>query len=274
MGTDNNKILINPEEFLRKVFSSSILITITKEDINNLLLKHIKGGNDLTNKKNLEINNYTYSKIVDDIISFKYLELSNNKLRKKKEEDFEDKKIIKSFLEGLFPFINYNNSTNCLIFKLLMCPFILKSTMLFDEKCEILYEYIKCVNFNEKDVNLLNEDIKYTSFCETFKNYLEIILSGYTKVLSESLDSDNYEKLKEQFNENLINLFNPKNIIEYYTKIIEDLNDAKDSKKDENSENEKVNLFSFKQLCEKNPQIIDYFNLRDDFIKFAINKRK
>ena len=55
MGTDNNKILINPEEFLRKVFSSSILITLTKEDINNLLLKHIKGGNDLTNKKNLEI---------------------------------------------------------------------------------------------------------------------------------------------------------------------------------------------------------------------------
>ena len=154
-----------------------------------------------------------------------------------------------------------------------MCPFILKSTMLFDEKCEILYEYIKCVNFNEKDVNL-NEDIKYNSFCETFKNYLEIILSGYTKVLSETLDSDNYEKLKEQFNENLINLFNPKNIIEYYTKIIDDLNDVKDSKKDENSENEKVNLFSFKQLCEKNPQIIDYFNLRDDFIKFAINKRK
>ena len=276
MGTDNNKILINPEEFLRKVFSSSILITLTKEDINNLLLKHIKGGNDLTNKKNLEINDYTYSKIVDDIISFNYLELSNDKLRKKKEEDFEDKKIIKSFLEGLFPFINYNNSTNCLIFKLLMCPFTLKDTMLIEERVKILFECIKCVNYSNKDVNLLDKDMTYNRFCETFSVYLAIILSGFTKVLKESLNEkdDEFNYLKDGFIENLKIWFNPENIKDYYMKIINDLVEKIENSKNFNSlDNSMVNFELFKDLCEKNPQIIDYFKLRDDFIEFASNKK-
>ena len=267
---------LTPEEYLREVFSTKCLITLTKQDIDNLLFKHIHGGNDLKNKSNLKIDNETYLEIVDDIIHLKYLKSQKDKYREALGKDFKDQNVVKNFLEGIFPLFNFNETTNCLIFKLLMCPFTLKDTMLVEEREKILFECIKCVNYSNKEVNLLEKDMTYNRFCETFSVYLAIILSGFTKVLKESLNEKDTEQnfLKDGFVENLKNWFNPENIKNYYMKIINDLVKQIENSKDFNSlDNSMVTFELFKDLCEKNPQIIDYFKLRDDFIQFSINKR-
>jgi hypothetical protein len=144
--------------------------------------------------------------------------------------------------------------------------------MIFDEKCKILFECIKNSSCFE---NNLNNDLTYKIFYETFSVYLIIILSGFTKILNECLNENNSDEiLRESFIYNLKNLFNPKFIKEYYEKLINYITNRIKKKENEDFDNEIVNYEDFKFLCEKNPQIIDYFILRSDFIRFAENKIK
>ena len=215
-------ISLTPEEYLREVFSTKCLITLTKKDIDNLLFKHIHGGNDLVNKTNLKIDNETYIEIVDDIIHLKYLKTHKDNYREALGKDFNDQNVVKNFLEGIFPLFNFNETTNCLIFKLLMCPFTLKDTMLIEEREKILFECIKCVNYSNKDVNLLDKDMTYNRFCETFSVYLAIILSKFTKVLKESLNEKDTEQklLKYGFVEDLRVWYKCRKIKSYTIMII------------------------------------------------------
>ena len=268
MGQQQNINIKESESYLRTIFSTSSLETLTKEDIDNLLFKYIKEEN----QKNIKLENDVYLKIVNDIISKEYLKLSKDNNRRIIDAKFQEQNIIKNFLEKLFPLFNYYNYNNRLFFKLLMCPFILKSTMIFDEKCKILFECIKNSSCFE---NNLNNDLTYKIFYETFSVYLIIILSGFTKILNECLNENNSDEiLRESFIYNLKNLFNPKFIKEYYEKLINYITNRIKKKENEDFDNEIVNFEDFKFLCEKNPQIIDYFILRSDFIRFAENKIK
>ena len=89
---------LTPEEYLREVFSTKCLITLTKQDIDNLLFKHIHGGNDLINKTNLKIDNETYIEIVDDILHLKYLKTQKDKYREALGKAFKDQSAVKDFL--------------------------------------------------------------------------------------------------------------------------------------------------------------------------------
>ena len=267
MGQEQNICINLSENYLRKVFSTSCLITLTNEDIDNLLFKYFKEEN----QKNIKFENDIYVKIINDITSKEYLKLSKDNNRRIIGEKFQEENIVKNFLENLFPLFNYINNNNGIFFKLLMCPFILKSTMIFEEKCKILFECIKYTNYFDNDSNNV---LTYKIFYETFSLYLIIILSGYTKILYEALDKNNNndQKLRESFIYNLKNLFNPKNIKEYYEKLINDLINRNKNIENKDFDNENVNYEDFKVLCEKYPQIIDYFNLRNNFIEFAENK--
>ena len=268
MGQQQQISINVSESYLRKVFSTSCLLILTNEDIDNLLFKYIKEKN----KKNVKLENDVYINIINDIISKEYLKLSKNNNRRIINEEFQDQNIIKNFLENLFPLFNYSNYNNGLFFKLIMSPFILKPTMIFDEKCKLLFEFIKdSNNFN----NSSNNDLTYKIFYETFSVYLIIILSGFTKILNECLNKNNSDEiLRDSFIYSLKNLFNPKNIKEYYEKLINDLTNRIKKNENEDFVNENVNYEDFKFLCEKNPQIIDYFNLRNDFVRFVENKIK
>ena len=71
-------------------------------------------------------------------------------------------------------------------------------------------------------------------------------------------------------NDIFLNFLNNENL----NSIINDLVEKIENSKNFNSlDNSMVNFELFKDLCEKNPQIIDYFKLRDDFIEFASNKK-
>ena len=265
----------DPETYLKEVFTTSCLLNLKQIDIDNLLFEHIHGENDIINKTNLEINSLVYSEIVKDILDCKYLKNSND--REKLGNDFRDQDIVRKFLLNLFPLFNYNPTTNCLIFKLIMCPFILNDDLISNEKkCEILYEKIKLINYSDKDENLLEPDMSYNRFCEAFSVYLAIVLSGFTKVLSDVLNEKNNkdeELLREGFIENLNTIFNPDNIRDYYKIIINDLIIRLEHSKDFiNLDQAKVNYQDFKFLCEKKP-IVDYFKLRENFINFSKNKR-
>lgn len=108
MGQEQNICINLSENYLRKVFSTSCLITLTNEDIDNLLFKYFKEEN----QKNIKFENDIYVKIINDITSKEYLKLSKDNNRKIIGEKFQEENIVKNFLENLFPLFNYINNNN------------------------------------------------------------------------------------------------------------------------------------------------------------------
>ena len=99
MGQQHNINIKESESYLRTIFSTSSLETLTKEDIDNLLFKYIKEEN----QKNIKLENDVYLKIVNDINSKEYLKLSKDNNRRIIDAKFQEQNIIKNFLEKLFP---------------------------------------------------------------------------------------------------------------------------------------------------------------------------
>jgi hypothetical protein len=267
MGAQCCNNMNDSEEFIKDILSDSCLLNLTKTDINHLLYEHIHGGNDLVSVVNLEISEEVYNNIVEDIFKMYYLYYRRKKTKTYKKES-SHKDIVKKFLEGLYTYLNVNNSTNCLIFKLIMTPFILNEKIDNEHKIDIFYENLKNVCFSKKITNY-SAPFKYERFCETFNVYLAIILSGFTKIIYENITNEKDEFIKNDMNINLTYLFTGENIRIFYKKLAKELiKDLENSSGIEKIENCVVTRENFQRFCKKKIFLLNYFELRKRFITF------
>lgn len=263
---------LDPESFIKEIFSTSCLINLTSQDIDNILFIRIKGGNDLIGRTNLEITEEMYAEIAQDIYDKRYYKSKKDKQIEKGNDMFHD--ICMGFIKNFYPLININNSINCLIFKLLMNPFVLKEKTAFDVKVKHFYNTIKCVNFIDSESDLTQKEIKYKDFCNTFATYLAIILSGYTKLIFSLLDENNCDELtKREFKVNMEKYFHSDTIKEYYSHITKKLRDKiEKSKTSTNIDEDTVSLDDFIYFCQQESFVLNYFKLRENYLQFAEKK--
>lgn len=262
---------IDSETFIKEMFSTTFLINITASDIDNILFNRIKGGNDFVGKTNLEITEEAYTQIASDIYESRYLQAKRGNETIKGNDTY--KEFTKNFFRSFFPFINMNNNVNCLIFRLLMCPFIIKKEAPFEQNALYLFNAIRCVSFTGKDWDFTEKSMKYVDFCDTFATYLAMILSGYSKLISSLLNENNCDELMmNELNVNLTKYFDPDILKEYYTVITKKLRKKIEDANNNNIENYSVNGDDFLYFCKEEPYVLNYFELRANFIKFAKDK--
>ena len=260
------------EDLITEILSDSCLINLTKNDINYLLYEHIHGGNDLVNLMNLEISEEVYQNIADDIFNMRYINYRRKKIKVYKKESLH-KNIVEKFIHGLFPYFNVNNSTNCLIFKLIMTPFIFNEKTSNENKIDLFYENLKNVSFSKKLTNF--NTFNYERFCETFNVFLAIILSGFTKIIYENFNNEKEEFIKNDMNTNLTYLFTDENIRIFYKKLTKDLiKDLENSVDFDKIENSIVTKEVFSKFCKKKIFLLNYFELRKKFINFITENEK
>lgn len=260
---------IDSETFIKEMLSSFCLQKLTIADINSILFSRIRGGNDIIGRTNLEITEESYSDIVNDITDRKYLKNKKN-VSKGPDHHFE---ILKEFLKNLFVLFNINNSVNCLIYKLIMCPILLKPEDEFEGKAKFLYNSIKYVDFSNKDHDCTISEIPYPQFCNTFSTYLAMILSGFTKILLECLDENNSDEImRDEIKQNLKTLFDAETVKDYYSFLTVSLIKQIVNVENSSLENCTVNEASFISLCKEHPEILNYIALREEYIKFAKKK--
>lgn len=263
---------MDPESFIKEVFSSSCLVNLTSSDIDNILFIRIKGGNDLIGRTNLEITEEMYAEIAQDIYDKRYYKSKKDKQIERGNDRLHD--ICSGFIKNFYQFININNSVNCLIFKLLMNPFTLKEKTAFDEKVKHFYNTIKCANFFDSESDLTQKEIKYKDFCNTFATYLAIVLSGYTKLIFSLLDENNCdEETLRVYKINMEKYFKSGTIKEYYSYITQKLREKiEKSKTATNIDRDIVSLDDFIYFCQQEPFVLNYFKLRENYLQFAEEK--
>ena len=262
---------LDPETFIKEVLSSTCLINLTAADLNQILLVRIGSGND--SEKNRSISQEIYTEIAQDIYDKKYFKNKKDFSPLKGNDMFID--ITNQFILKLYPLFDINKRNNCALFKLLMCPFVLKASDAFDKKTSQLYRCIRYVNFRVSDKDKIgNDDIEYSIFCENFLTYLAMILSGFTKIIRETLYENNSDELmRNEMDDNLNRIFQAEVVKDYYSYLLKELI-AKIVSDDENSniESYKVTLDDFRFMCKEHEQVLSYFQLREDYIKFAKKK--
>ena len=262
---------IDSETFIKEMFSTTFLKNITASDLDNILFNRIKGGNDFVGKTNLEITEETYSQIASDIYELRYLQAKKGHENIKGNATY--KEFTKNFFKNFFPFINMNNNVNCLTFRLLMCPFTIKEDAPFEQNAHYLFNAVRCVSFLGKDWDLTERSMKYVDFCDTFATYLAIILSGYSKLISSLLNENNSDELMmNELNTNLTKYFDPDTIKEYYTVVTKKLRKKIEDANNNNIEKYSVNADDFLYFCKEESYILNYFELRAHFLKFAKEK--
>jgi hypothetical protein len=266
MGTDCCNQMTDSEDLIKEILSDACLINLTKFDINHLLYQHIHGGNDLVNFLNLEISEEIYQNIADDIFNMNYINYRRKKIGVYKKKSLH-RNIVEKFIYGLFPYFNVNNLTNCLIFKLIMMPFVFNENTSIENKIDLFYENLKNASFSKKITNF--NTFYYERFCENFNVYLAIILSGFTKIIYENFNDEKQELIKNDMNTNLTYLFTNENIRIFYKKLTKDLiKDLENSVGFEKIENCNVTKEIFTNFCKKKIFLLNYFELRKRFINF------
>jgi hypothetical protein len=191
--------------------------------------------------------------------------------------DFYDQDLVKKFLYGLYNLMKINNKLDLSIFCLIMLPFNFNEKELPDnKKYQIFFNALKNINFSidENQNSSNNESITYSMFLENFNLYLALTLSGFTKIIYENLHENNSEEIiRKEILYNLQNYFIPDNINNFYMKISQNLRNKVEIKKNEeklSTINEvEITFAMFNVFCKENKFIIDYFELRKEFISFA-----
>ena len=272
MGTDCCNQMTDSEDLIKEILSDACLINLTKFDINHLLFQHIHGGNDLVNFMNLEISEEIYQNIAEDIFNMNYINYRRKKIGVYKKKSLH-RNIVEKFIYGLFPYFNVNNLTNCLIFKLIMMPFVFNENTSIENKIDLFYENLKNASFSKKITNF--NTFYYERFCENFNVYLAIILSGFTKIIYENFNDEKQELIKNDMNTNLTYLFTNENIRIFYKKLTKDLiKDLENSVGFEKIENCNVTKEIFTNFCKKKNFLLNYFELRKRFINFITENEK
>lgn len=263
------------ESFLKQFFSSSCFESLTTTAMDSILFYRIRGGTDIIYKINLEITEESFGYIINDILTKNYhgvkpiIQIIQTKTDASPE-------LIQAFLAKIYPFIDINNSVNCMLFKLLMSAFTLKQSTPFSQSISYFFQILKCINLSNKDSDMTIKIIPYPQFCDSMIYYLSVVLSGFTKIFLEILNEDNCDEIVRmdignQFNE----LFSRERVCQYYSeKIIQNFVKTIENVKHYTTlEAYCVTQGDLESICKDNPQLINYLQLRQHFIRFSQEKK-
>jgi hypothetical protein len=192
-------------------------------------------------------------------------------------DDFYDQDLVKKFLYGLYNLIKVNDKLDLSILRLIMLPFNFNEKELSDsQKYQIFFNVLKDINFSidDKQNESNNESIIYSDFLENLNLYLALTLSGFTKIIYENLHENNSEELiRKEIYYSLQNYFIPDNINNFYMKISQNFRIKVEAKKNIHKlftiNKVEITIKMFNEFCEENKFIIDYFELRKEFISFV-----
>ena len=268
-------INFNSEEFIREILTTSCLFNLNYNDVDRIIRKNTDFLQSKTNK-NYVIPDDSFYNICKQIFNKLYFK-NKDKPKEIKDYDFYDQDLIKKFLYGLYNLIKVNNKLDQSIFCLIMLPFNFNEKDLPDnKKYQIFFNALKNINFSidENQNSSNNESITYSMFLENFNLYLALTLSGFTKIIYENLHENNSEEIiRKEILYNLQNYFIPDNINNFYMKISQNLRNKVEMKKNEeklSTINEvEITFAMFNVFCNENKFIINYFELRKEFISFA-----
>ena len=263
------------EEFIKEILTTSCLFNLNYKDFNGIISKNTDVLLRKTNK-NYNIPDETFYNICKQIFDKIYFKNKDNK-KDIKDYDFYDQDLVKKFLYGLYNLIKVNDKLDLSILRLIMLPFNFNEKELSDsQKYQIFFNVLKDINFSidEKQNESNNESIIYSNFLENFNLYLALILSGFTKIIYENLHENNSEELiRKEILYSLQNYFIPDNINNFYMKISQNFRIKIEAKKNIHKlftiNKVEITIKMFNEFCEENKFIIDYFELRKEFISFV-----
>ena len=268
-------INFSSEEFIREILTTSCLFNLNYNDVDRIIRKNTDFLQSKTNK-NYVIPDDSFYNICKQIFNKLYFK-NKDKPKEIKDYDFYDQDLIKKFLYGLYNLIKVNNKLDFSIFKLIMLPFNFNEKELSNsQKYQIFFNVLKNINFSIDDTqNYSNsESIIYANFLENFNLYLALILSGFTKIIYENLHENNSEEIiRKEILYSLQNYFIPDNINKFYMKISQNFRIKVEAKKNLHKlftiNKVEITIKMFNEFCEENKFIIDYFELRKEFISFV-----
>ena len=263
------------EEFIKEILTTSCLFNLNYKDFNGIISKNTDVLLRKTNK-NYNIPDETFYNICKQIFDKIYFKNKDNK-KDIKDYDFYDQDLVKKFLYGLYNLIKVNDKLDLSILRLIMLPFNFNEKELSDsQKYQIFFNVLKDINFSidEKQNESNNESIIYSNFLENFNLYLALTLSGFTKIIYENLHENNSEELiRKEILYSLQNYFIPDNINNFYMKISQNFRIKVEAKKNIHKlftiNKVEITFKMFNEFCEENKFIIDYFELRKEFISFV-----
>ena len=269
----------NSEDFIRAILTTSCLLNLNYNDFDKIVIKNSDSVNMKLYKHNYEISYNSFNIICKQIYNKLYFR-NKEKQDDIKGDDFYDQDLVKKFLYGLYDLINFNNKCNSSILRLIMLPFNFYDKKLSeDQKYKILFNTLKIINFSENNRNYNNENVLYSIFLENFNVYLALILSGFTKIIYDNLHENNSEELiRKEILYNLENYFTQDNINNFYIKISKEFRKKiemkKNLKKLSTLDEVEIDFEMFNEFCSENNFIIEYFELRKEFILFAKTRIK
>lgn len=263
------------EEFIKEILTTSCLFNLNYKDFNRIINKNTDVLFRKTNK-NYNIPDDTFYNICKQIFDKIYFKNKDNK-KDIKDYDFYDQDLVKKFLYGLYNLIKVNDKLDLSILRLIMLPFNFNEKELSDsQKYQIFFNVLKDINFSidDKQNESNNESIIYSNFLENFNLYLALTLSGFTKIIYENLHENNSEELiRKEILYSLQNYFIPDNINNFYMKISQNFRIKVEAKKNIHKlftiNKVEITFKMFNEFCEENKFIIDYFELRKEFISFV-----
>ena len=263
------------EEFIKEILTTSCLFNLNYKDFNGIISKNTDVLLRKTNK-NYNIPDETFYNICKQIFDKIYFKNKDNK-KDIKDYDFYDQDLVKKFLYGLYNLIKVNDKLDLSILRLIMLPFNFNEKELSDsQKYQIFFNVLKDINFSidDKQNESNNESIIYSNFLENFNLYLALTLSGFTKIIYENLHENNSEELiRKEILYSLQNYFIPDNINNFYMKISQNFRIKIEAKKNIHKlftiNKVEITIKMFNEFCEENKFIIDYFELRKEFISFV-----
>ena len=273
----------NSEEYIKLVFSC--LDSLDCDAFDNVIKRETNVNDQMLKSGIFKISQKEFVNTMESVIQQKSSNVNNK--YKKHLKSFFSEKFFEKFLSGN----EQINKTNGYVFKMLMCPFVLKEKYSDKKKAEYFFDIIKFIKISEtittkkmgnlnynlshqNENNVNKHPIPYKTFCEVIQLYLFSVLSGYSKVMlsimktfkeNTGLINDLKDNLSERFTKNLI--------MKYYNKIMEKyINATQNAENNDNVNQLEITKEEFIKIVEQNKQLLNYFQLREDFLCFTVDE--
>lgn len=258
----------NSEAYIKLIIETTCLQQVNNRNLETNLIYHMKRSNENYGKPKYEINPDLYQLIIKDIIEGKFI----GKERKHFHNLSVKATIVKKFLEKIYELINFSINAHFFIFKLVMTPITLKDLDKDDEgKTKHLFQLLKSINLKDCDVDMSLDTIPFNQFCDSLLFYITTVISGYSKKLYETLTELEMEPMiRYDLLENLQEYFEMKLFNSYFKLIMGNfMKQLLLTRKEERLDDYNVTYDDFKSIIDDNPQLIHYFQLREDYLLFA-----